>query len=78
MSRTKYTNRTTFTNKRMKQIERGNWYITTRHFDGGLFVQEYLTCSNCDAQFCGSGIKEFHYCPDCGADMWGDPDEEEA
>ena len=64
------------TTHKMKRIERGHWYITVRDYDYGLWSQEYLTCSNCKAQFCGSGIKEFHYCPDCGADMWEDPQED--
>ena len=47
----------------------GRWIITEDMPCFG-YIQEYLTCSVCDAKYNGAGVSaEWNYCPNCGAKM---------
>lgn len=52
----------------VQEVVHGEWI---RHIDGGQVTYE---CSECNEEFAihnGTQISDIHYCPNCGAKMFG-------
>lgn len=47
-------------------VRRGAWYPC---FEDWRQQQEGNKCSVCGLEYYGTGIRSFHYCPNCGAKM---------
>ena len=50
----------------VKPVRHGAWYPC---FEDWQQQQEGNKCSVCGFEYYGTGIRSFHYCPNCGAKM---------
>lgn len=50
----------------VEPVRRGAWYPC---FEDWRQQQEGNKCSVCGFEYYGTGIRAFHYCPNCGAKM---------
>lgn len=52
----------------VEPVRHGAWYP---RFEDWRQQQEGNKCSVCGFEYYGTGIRSFHYCPNCGAKMQG-------
>ena len=55
----------------VEPVRHGAWYPC---FEDWRQQQEGNKCSVCGFEYYGTGIRRFHYCPNCGAKMEGGAD----